>query len=127
MKVPEIKLAYAIDGTPLSPDAETPTVRITIRGGKVEAECKGLPNLQYQYYGGRRVLTYLPRAIEERIHADLTQSQVPNQKDIEVLLFMFHLPPSEKSAHSKAGLSEWWYKGMPPASDGKLLSTRMSF
>ena len=123
--IPAIKLAYAIDSTPVSYEAKEAAVRITINQGKIEAETKGLPKIHYQYYGGPKTLTYLPQALEEKIHTDLSQQNIPGLKDLEVILFLFHLPPSEAAAQSMVGLSEWVRRGLPRASDGKLLSTRV--
>ena len=133
-----VKLAYDLKGNPLNYNSEDANVRLKVKVYRQKnkkdplapdlslsiehREFNGLPFIEYNSYNGRGIVPYLPKRLEERIERDLEAGGID-----KLCFYMIVEVFSKESAKTYAKLQEWWYKELPPARDGKLLSTRMSF
>ena len=75
-----IELAYDLDGNSLPYDSKNVNVRLRfkIRGSYTvgEGEYQGLPIIEYFSYGGRRVVHYLPKRLEDKINEDCKENDI---------------------------------------------------
>ncbi|MBI1978908.1 MAG: hypothetical protein HYS62_02475 [Candidatus Aenigmarchaeota archaeon] len=67
-----LKMAYTIHGDRVPYNSESANVRINVKGRTFHAEHQGLPFIEYFYYGGPRVVYYLPEPLEKQIKSDIS-------------------------------------------------------
>ena len=115
-------MAYDIHGNRVPYDSKTANVKITVRGNTLHTEHQGLPFIEYFYYGGPAAINYMPEPLARQIESDTSNFDRGIKFGI-----ITSLPLPEENARSYARSMEKHYRDMPPATDGALLSTRLSW
>ncbi len=114
-----MELAYRLNGTKVPYDSKDANVRILIEGNTLQIDCNGLPRIEYFSYGGWNARKYLPEGLKDIILKD-----IPEEMKFAVIT---SLPFPKDIAQNYADNMEKLYRGLPPATDGTILSSRMDF
>jgi hypothetical protein len=111
------KLAYDLDGNHVPYESGSAKFRLTIRGSSISSDRSGLPQMPSGLTDG---IDYFPQPLADRIADDL------QSRGVHPMMMAF-LGMPENVARSYVKLVEWVSNGLPPASSGAYLSTRMNW